>query len=81
MIKNLDLNEISENYSSIIRKDKYQSVERKNLGKDDLIPFWYYLDKEKPNSIETIIPLYPYSKDLEKLKYIKNVLGNYRMTL
>jgi hypothetical protein len=45
----------------------------------DLIPFWH-IDGEAEHDIKTLIPIYQYSKDFEKLRYIKTVLGNYRMT-
>jgi hypothetical protein len=38
------------------------------------------MDGNEIHDIETIIPIYRYSKDLEKVNYIKMVLGNYRLT-
>jgi hypothetical protein len=51
----------------------------KPTDKCDLIPFWH-MDGNEIHDIETIIPIYRYSKDLEKVNYIKMVLGNYRLT-
>lgn len=45
----------------------------------DLVPFWV-LPEMPESKIQAIIPIYQYSKDDEKLKYIKKVLGNYRLT-
>ena len=53
--------------------------ENKPHDKCDLIPFWYLQGAEEQN-IVTIIPIYQYSKDFDKLNYIKSVLGNYRLT-
>lgn len=53
--------------------------ENKYENQCDLVPFWH-LDDNDENNIQSIIPLYQYSKDFEKLKYIKSVLGNYRLT-
>lgn len=51
----------------------------KPQGACDLIPFWH-LDLVKEYDIKTLIPIYEFSKDFDKLWYIKNVLGNYRLT-
>ncbi|MGN7863510.1 DEAD/DEAH box helicase family protein [Chryseobacterium sp. 22458] len=80
MIASLDIQKLQILNNDNIWKIIYTTVEAKKLGKCDLIPYWYYPDKDNVNSIETIIPLYPYSRDLDKLNYIKNVLVNYRLT-
>lgn len=80
MIESLDVKDLSIKENENIWKTIYTTVEAKKLGKCDLIPYWYFPDKNNANSIKTIIPMYPYSRDLEKLNYIKNVLGNYRLT-
>ncbi|MCK6611430.1 MAG: DEAD/DEAH box helicase family protein [Bacteroidia bacterium] len=51
----------------------------KPKDKCDLIPFWH-LKGNNDQNIKTIIPIYEYSKDFDKLNYIKSVLGNYRLT-
>ncbi|MEZ5001431.1 MAG: DEAD/DEAH box helicase [Chitinophagales bacterium] len=55
-----------------------ESEKEKNEFPCDLIPFWY-LNSEN-NSIDSIIPIYPFSKDVSKLEHIKTVLMNYRLT-
>ncbi len=44
----------------------------------DLIPFWHI--NTKNNKIESLVPLYRYSKDVSKYNHIKSVLTNYRLT-
>ena len=69
-------NEASSNiWSEMFRKAEAD----KPKDKCDLIPFWHLQGTEEQN-IKTIIPIYQYSKDFDKLRYIKSVLGNYRLT-
>ncbi len=48
--------------------------------KCDLIPFWH-LDGDSLIKIERHVPLYPFSKDIEKYHTMQKVLANYRLTL
>jgi hypothetical protein len=45
----------------------------------DLIPYWH-LETEKDLSIERIVPLYPFSKDIDKFQNMLKVLAYYRFT-
>lgn len=45
----------------------------------DLLPYWH-LETDKDISIERIIPLYPFSKDIEKFQNMLKVLAYYRFT-
>lgn len=57
----------------------YASKEnRENGAFCELIPYWHLNTKD--NQIDSIIPLYRYSKDVSKYKYIKQVLTNYRLS-
>ena len=44
-----------------------------------LIPCWH-IETDKSNSIERIVPLYPFSKDIEKYQNMLKVLAYYRLT-
>lgn len=54
------------------------AVKMKPQEQCDLVPFWHVVG-DNENGITSIIPLYRYSKDFDKLKYIKSVLANYRL--
>jgi hypothetical protein len=45
----------------------------------DLIPCWH-IETDKGYSIERIVPLYPFSKDIEKYQNMLKVLAYYRLT-
>lgn len=45
----------------------------------DLVPFWH-IETTKGIKIERFVPLYPYSKDIEKYKHLLKVLAFYRLT-
>jgi hypothetical protein len=45
----------------------------------DLIPFWHTEPLDNLN-IESFVPLYPFSTDIERYKHMKNVLAFYRLT-
>ena len=45
----------------------------------DLIPCWH-VETSKSHSIERIVPLYPFSKDIEKYQNMLKVLAYYRLT-
>lgn len=54
--------------------------ERERSGdKCDLVPYWH-LDCDSGNKIERIVPLHPFSKDIDKLRYLLGVLTFYRLT-
>ena len=54
--------------------------ERERSGnKCDLVPYWH-LDCANGNTIERIVPLHPFSKDIDKLRYLLSVLTFYRLT-
>ena len=47
--------------------------------KCDLVPYWH-VEGVKGIKIERIVPLHPFSKDINKLKYLLDVLTFYRLT-
>jgi len=53
------------------------AMENKTEEVCDLVPFWYM---GQESEIKSIIPIYPFSKDNNKIEYIKKVLANYRLT-
>lgn len=58
-----------------------ESEKSKTKNPCDLIPFWHIEpDSNFPIKIERYVPLYPFSKDIEKYKMIQNVLMYYRLT-
>lgn len=58
----------------------YEIAEQnKQANQCDLVPFWIMPDQDK-FKLKTIIPMYLYSKDFDKLRTIKTVLRNYRLT-
>lgn len=58
----------------------YEIAEQnKQSNQCDLVPFWIMPDQDK-FKLKTIIPMYLYSKDFDKLRTIKTVLRNYRLT-
>lgn len=74
-----ELNEISANENIWNLLFKFAEVEKENsVFPCDLIPFWHVNTKD--NAIDSIIPIYPFSKDISKLAHIKKVLTNYRLT-
>mgnify|MGYP003575558402 CR=1 FL=1 len=46
----------------------------------DLIPFWHINHGTSALNIERYVPIYPFSKDIEKLKNLIKVLTYYRLT-
>jgi len=44
----------------------------------DLVPYWH--PKDESRTINVTIPIYPFSRDLEKYNYIIKVLAGYRLT-
>lgn len=58
----------------------YAQMEKQNCDNPcDLIPYWHINGGENAR-IKSLIPIYPFSKDSSKYRYIKNVLANYRLT-
>lgn len=58
----------------------YEIAEQnKQSNQCDLVPFWIMPDQDK-FKLKIIIPMYLYSKDFDKLRTIKTVLRNYRLT-
>ena len=55
----------------------------KHEGSDtsDLIPFWGLKDSEDMIKIERIVPMYPFSKDVNKYDSLLDILSLYRLTL
>lgn len=53
------------------------AVRNKAAGKSDLVPFWVFEDGSA--RVERRIPLLPYSKEVGKLKQLKQGLALYRM--
>lgn len=53
--------------------------EGKGIGKCELIPFWH-TETTSENKIERFVPLYPFSKDIEKYNDLLKVLAYYRLT-
>jgi hypothetical protein len=56
-----------------------KAQQNKPTNQCDLVPFWH-LDGSEDANIQSLIPIYQFSKDYDKLKNIKTVLGNYRLT-
>lgn len=46
---------------------------------DDLVPFWVFPDG--PDKIRRHTPVYPFSKDAERIDHLKKALVTYRMVL
>jgi hypothetical protein len=69
-----------ENSNKLVWDELYEMAEsNKEEGVCDLVPFWHIPNANK-YKLKTLIPIYSYSKDYEKLKMIKSVLKNYRLT-
>lgn len=59
-----------------------RAVVKLKQGHSDLIPFWCLPDNFPfTRKIERIVPIYPYSQDLEKYNRLLEVLSLYRLTL
>jgi hypothetical protein len=56
-----------------------QLTEGKGKGKCELVPFWH-VEPDGEIKIERIVPLYPFSKDIQKFKSLKDTLTYYRLT-
>lgn len=55
------------------------AAQRKPNGCSDLIPYWIFEDGSGSAQVERRIPLLPYSKEVGKLKRLKQGLALYRM--
>jgi hypothetical protein len=84
---------VAENYKNSINTDDSKShlwdklfelAEREKVNNSsaccDLIPYWH-LEHNKSIKIDRFIPLYPYSKDIERFHQMQKVLAYYRLTL
>lgn len=58
----------------------FKVAEKENNACCDLIPFWH-LNGDSLIKIDRYVPLYPFSKDIEKYHLMQKVLANYRLTL
>lgn len=75
-------NELSDNDSNIWDNLFKKASESEKLASDfpcDLIPCWH-LETEDHLKINRIVPLYPFSKDIEKYQNMLRVLAYYRFT-
>ena len=57
----------------------YKTERTKSSFQCDLIPYWH-LETDKNISIERIVPLYPFSRDIDKFQNMLKVLAYYRFT-
>lgn len=57
------------------------AAEREGSDTSDLIPFWGLKDSEDMIKIERIVPMYPFSKDVNKYDGLIDILSLYRLTL
>jgi hypothetical protein len=54
-------------------------AEGKGVGRCELVPFWHTEAVDGMN-IERYVPLYPFSRDIEKYQNLRKVLAYYRLT-
>lgn len=59
--------------------DKAERIESKEKGNPELLPYWYTETIQNIN-IERIVPLLPFSKEIEKYDNLISVLALYRLT-
>ncbi len=67
-------------YSDNLWDELFKIAEKETDACCDLIPFWH-LNGDALIKIDRHIPLYPFSKDIEKYHLMQKVLANYRLTL
>lgn len=62
-------------------KDLFLVAKKREQAKDkcDLVPYWH-VACANGYKIERIVPLHPFSKDIDKFKYLLDVLTFYRLT-
>jgi len=58
---------------------KAENEKNFNKSKCDLVPFWH-AESVDDIKIERFVPLYPFSKDIDKYKNLLKVLTYYRLT-
>jgi hypothetical protein len=76
--KRYGLATLSEAHQAGDRQTLFQLASQgKSNGHSDLIPYWIF--EEGPARVERRIPLLPYSKEVGKLKRLKQGLALYRM--
>lgn len=70
-----------ENVKTNPWQEIFRLAEREEKEDDqcDLIPFWH-VEGEEDLKIERLVPLHPFSNDIQKYKNILNVLTLYRLT-
>ena len=74
------LNELGEPTKSMWQDLFLIAKEKEQVGdKCDLVPYWH-VECVDGYKIERIVPLHPFSKDINKLKYLLDVLTFYRLT-
>ena len=56
-----------------------EEMEGKGQGNCELIPFWH-TEPQSEIRIERFVPLYSYSRDIEKYKNLQKILAYYRIT-
>ncbi|MCB0532015.1 MAG: helicase [Saprospiraceae bacterium] len=59
--------------------EEARKIEGKNRKKCDLVPFWH-VEPAHDLKIQRIVPLYPFSKDIDKFLRLSEVLTYYRLT-
>ena len=55
--------------------------QEKKEGSSDLIPYWGLRDDSNLVKIERILPMYPFSRDIEQYEKMIKILSLYRLTL
>jgi hypothetical protein len=58
---------------------KAAEIEGKGRNKCELVPFWH-VEPDGETKIERIVPLYPFSKDIQKFRGLIETLTYYRLT-
>lgn len=82
ILANRYLSDLSSEPKSDVWKTLFKVAENKEgkgIGKCELIPFWH-TETTSENKIERFVPLYPFSKDIEKYNNLLKVLAYYRLT-
>lgn len=74
-----NLNPSAEDNAWELLFDTAQSKEGKGIGKSELIPYWHS-ESAGQTRLERFVPLYAYSKEIEKYKELLRVLTFYRLT-
>ncbi len=56
-----------------------EKTEGKGVGQFELVPFWH-TEPQEGVRIERHVPLYPFSRDIEKYQNLRKILAYYRLT-